>query len=459
MKDTYDAIEAQIFGRLLQDNRKLFEISHLLTTEDFGSQYHRDLWQAALDRIQSGKPFDPVSLKGWSEQWCRDSGNDPVQFGFSYLVQLLDAASGVKLSDAANVLRTHAFRRRATELARTITERVNIHELDDTEETLAGEIEAALATLTNRAAGDFQHAIGTGHDARMEMWELIGKGQAPRRGISSGLSDLDVLTGGFQPGGLYILAARPSMGKSTLALNFAHHAAREGKRLFMPSLEMTRGELAAKVIAEITGISTIRQSHGPLTPQEIDELSAASESIEKLPIVIDDRAGQSITGISLGARRVANRGGLDMIIVDHLSIMRGRDGVRYGTNRVQEISDITGGLKTLAKDLNVPVIALSQLNRQLESRDDKRPTLSDLRDSGSIEQDADVVMFTYRDEYYIEREEPLQGTPEHLQWQDKLAAVKGLAELNVAKNRLGRCGRANLVFDGVRSKFFAKARD
>jgi len=286
-------------------------------------------------------------------------------------------------------------------------------------------------------------------------------------GVATGMGQLDELLGGLHKSDLIILAGRPSMGKTALATNIAFNAARryvkairDGEDVHLSggavvgffSLEMSADQLAGRMLSEQANIPSEKLRRGQLSADQFRDLVAASAELEELPFYIDDTPALSISGIMSRARRLKRQHGLSLIVIDYLQLAR-PSGRQRNDNRVQEISEITQGLKALAKTLDVPVLALSQLSRSVEQREDKRPLLSDLRESGSIEQDADVVMFVYRDEYYHERREPEHGTAEHQQWQERGERIRGIAEVIVGKQRHGPPGVARLHFNRETTKF------
>ncbi|HZT52616.1 MAG TPA: replicative DNA helicase, partial [Stellaceae bacterium] len=294
-------------------------------------------------------------------------------------------------------------------------------------------------------------------------------------GISTGFVDLDKLLGGLHPSDLIVLAGRPSMGKTALATNIGFNAARafrekkladgrvvaeDGARIGFFSLEMSAEQLATRILSEESGVSSNNIRKGEVSHEDFDRFIVASQALASAPFYIDDTPALTIAALRTRARRLQRQHGLDLIIIDYLQLLRGTGEGRQ-ENRVQEISEITRGLKTLAKELNVPVIALSQLSRAVEARDDKRPMLSDLRESGSIEQDADVVMFVYREEYYLSRGEPGRRPEEseerynerYERWHHRLAEVTGTAELIIAKQRHGPIGKVTLRFDHETTRF------
>jgi replicative DNA helicase len=277
-------------------------------------------------------------------------------------------------------------------------------------------------------------------------------------GVTTGLRDLNKKLGGLQPSDLLILAGRPSMGKTSLATNIAFNAAtayarsggKEGAPVAFFSLEMSAEQLATRILAEVSEVPSEKIRKGEVKDTEFRRFVEASQQLASLPFHIDDTPALSIAQVRTRSRRLKRQFGLGLIVIDYLQLLRGSSGAE---NRVLEISEVTRGLKALAKELSVPVLALSQLSRAVESRDDKRPQLSDLRESGTIEQDSDVVMFVFREEYYIERKQPTEGTPEHLTWQAEMERAHNVAEVIIGKQRHGPVGTVKLHFEGQFTRF------
>jgi replicative DNA helicase len=309
---------------------------------------------------------------------------------------------------------------------------------------------------------NFHEALKTAIDMAAAAYERDGG----LSGVSTGLRDLDTKLGGLQPSDLVILAGRPSMGKTALATNIAfnvarayraeHHAdgtvdVKDGAIVGFFSLEMSAEQLATRLLSEQSGVPSERVRRGRIDDNEWHHFVEASRELQSIPLYIDDTGGLTIATLAARARRLKRQRGLGLLVIDYLQLLAG-DG-RFGENRVQEVTQITTGLKALAKELNVPILALSQLSRQVENRDDKRPQLSDLRESGSIEQDADVVMFVFREEYYVTRREPREGTAEHLEWQAEMEQVHGLAEVIIGKQRHGPTGTVKMQFQAEVTRF------
>ena len=284
-------------------------------------------------------------------------------------------------------------------------------------------------------------------------------------GLATGFRDLDQRMGGLQPSDLVIAAGRPSMGKTAFATNIAYHVARsyraeaedsgnalDGAVVGFFSLEMSAEQLATRIISEQAYIPSERIRRGRIEAEEFDRIVEVSQELQNLPLYIDQTGGITVAQLAARARRLKRQRGVGLIVVDYLQLLSG-SSKRAAEGRVQEVSEITTGLKALAKELHVPVLALSQLSRQVENREDKRPQLADLRESGSIEQDADVVLFVFREEYYVERRQPRENTEEHKQWQAEMEMVTGKADVIIGKQRHGPTGTVTLQFTPEYTRF------
>jgi replicative DNA helicase len=314
----------------------------------------------------------------------------------------------------------------------------------------------------------FSQALTVAVDMAAKAFQRDGK----LSGIATGLRDLDAKMGGLQPSDLIIVAGRPGMGKTSLATNIAYNIARayvpelqadgttkaaNGGSVGFFSCEMSSEQLATRILAERSGIPSSHIRRGGISELDFDKIRECSIELQSLPFYVDETGGLSIAQLMARARRLKRQKGLDLIVVDYIQLLTGSG--KRSDNRVQEITEITTSLKALAKELNVPIIALSQLSRQVESRDDKRPQLSDLRESGSIEQDADVVLFVYREEYYLANKEPRPGTPEHEKWQIDMGFAHGKAEVIIGKQRHGPTGTVELHFEASVTRFGDLAPD
>lgn len=456
MPQSFDAEQA-LLGAVLTNNAAYQRCAEMLVPEHFSDPLHGKLWDWIGRLVEKGQVVNAFVLKAYAEQ-----DRDLAKVGGpAYLAKLL--ASSVHALDApqfAAIVRDTAIRRRLITIADDAVAAAYAPRPDD---SAAEQIERLERGLYDLAEGTASQGDGFS-PFRRGLVESIRQAEAAHRrdgqlaGIATGIESLDRILGGLHKSDLLILAARPGMGKSALATNIGVHAAMrhrteagpdgkprtvDGARVGLFSLEMSAEQIATRILAERAGVAADRVRKGELRAIEFDRVLEASHAIEDMAMLIDDTAGLTISALRTRARRMKRQGGLDLLIVDYLQLVDATDRRRDG--RVQEVSEITRGLKTLAKELDVPVLALSQLNRSVEQRQEKRPQLADLRDSGSIEQDADVVMFLYREEYYLERE--LDDGDARLQ------AAKGKAELSIAKHRHGPTGTVHLRFDGPTTRF------
>jgi replicative DNA helicase len=418
-----------------------------------------------------GKLATPVTLKSYFEN---DATMKEIG-GPAYLARL--AASATTIINAEEYGRTIHELAQRRKLIGIGTDMVNEAFDGDVENNARAMIEKAEGTLYALAEVDkygkgFQN-FGRALTDAIDMAAAAFQRDGHLSGISTGLRDLDEKMGGLQSSDLIVLAGRPSMGKTALGTNIAYHVAKayaaeyqadgslkvnNGGVVAFFSLEMSAEQLATRIIAEQSGISSERIRRGKISEEEFARLVDVSRELQALPLYIDATGGLTIAQVAARARRLKRQRGLGLIVVDYLQLLAG-SARKAQEGRVQEVSEITVGLKALAKELHVPVVALSQLSRQVENRDDKRPQLSDLRESGSIEQDADVVLFIYREEYYLQRKEPRPGTPEHLTWQDDMNKVSGIAEVIIGKQRHGPTGIVELQFESSLTRFQNLARD
>ena len=467
----YEA-EQGLLGAILTNNQAIEKVSDFLRPEHFADPVHGRIYEACTRLIERGQLANPVTLKALFDQ----DGALAEIGGAQYLVKL--SAAVVNIISAVDYGRTvfDLFLRR--ELIGIGEDMVNEAFRQDLEVEAVGQIEGAEEKLfklaeTGQTEGglrDFKSALTSAIETATYAFKREGK----LSGVPSGLVDLDKLLGGLHKSDLLVLAGRPSMGKTALATNIAFHAASlqlenpEAERHVVAffSLEMSADQLATRILAEETNASSDKIRRGELSHDEFDRLVMASDRLAKTPIFIDDTPAITISALRTRARRLLRQHGLSMIVVDYLQLMRPSMSTRL-ENRVQEISEITRGLKAIAKELNVPVLALSQLSRAVEQREDKRPQLSDLRESGSIEQDADVVMFVFREQYYLERSEPTRRPEEsddkfndrYDRWKERCEQVYGTAEVIIGKQRHGPTGKVTLHFDGATTKFANLIRD
>ena len=449
--------EQDLLGAILVNNDAAAKVSGFLKAEHFAGDVHRRIYDAATLLIERGEIADPVTLKSYFD---RDEGLADIG-GSQYLARL--AASATTIINAENygrLIYDLAMRRELILLGEEI---VNTAYDSELEETSSSQIENAEQKLFSLAENGVHEGalmpIRLAVDEALKSMEEAFQRDGNLVGVTTGLKDMDGKLGGLHKSDLLILAGRPSMGKTSLATNIAYNAAKayhasggkEGAVVGFFSLEMSAEQLVGRILAEATEISSEKLRRGDLTDDEFaGKLVPETARLSELPLYIDDTPALSIAALRTRARRLKRSHGLGLVVVDYLQLMK---GTGRADNRVQEISEVTQGLKAIAKELDIPVIALSQLSRQVENRDDKRPLLSDLRESGSIEQDADVVMFVYREGYYEERKEPTEGTPEHADWQERMGRLHNLAEVIVGKQRHGPIGIIKLHFKPEFTRF------
>lgn len=449
--------EQELLGALLINNGAYDRVSGIISGAHFFEYLHERIYEAIKAKIELGKIADPMTLKAQFQ-------DDPPLGSITvtqYLGRLVaNATSILNAKDYAETILKFATRRELVNVAQEITGAAYDLEHD----TEPGELVEAAEGRLFAIAEPSKHGAGFVSFASAANNALISAGEACNRkgglaGLSTGIKALDDQLGGLCDSDLIVLAGRPSMGKTALATNISHNVAkifqREKKNGVVAffSLEMSDDQLAARIISSNAEVSSERIRRGKISNDEFRRLTDKTKEMEELPLHIDPSGGLSIGQLQARARKLNRQKGISLIIVDYLQLLQGSKRVKEG--RVNEVTEITVGLKALAKELNVPVIALSQLSRQVENREDKRPMLSDLRESGSIEQDADIVMFVYREEYYIERQKPDElDKSAMIDWRDKLEPVKGRAEVIVAKQRHGPCGTAILGFEGAFTQFY-----
>jgi replicative DNA helicase len=461
--------EQALLGCLMFDNAAFERLSDRLRGSHFYEPFHQRLYTAIEDHIRQGLLAEPTILM---ERFKQDPAFQEFG-GLRYLADLVDRAPpAANAPDYARVVYDLALRRELIRIGGDI-----IKEAPEPETAALDQIERAeqslysLAETGKPSSGfvSFAEALKGAVQMAGEAYQREGK----LAGLATNLDDLDQKLGGLYPSDLLVLAGRPSMGKTALATNIAFNVARNYRYEITPegrktvsggvvafySLEMSAEQLAMRILADASGVSSDRLRKGEIDATDYGRVRDAAIEIGESPLFIDATGGLSISKLAARARRLKRaEHGLDLIIVDYLQLVTTGDSGGQ-KNRVQEISEITGGLKALAKELNVPIIALSQLSRQVESREDKRPQLSDLRESGSIEQDADVVMFVYRESYYLGRAEPKEGTEEHLKWQEDMDHLRHQAEVVIGKQRHGPIGIVKLAFDEDTTRFGNLARD
>jgi len=455
--------EQQLLGAVLTNNDVYDRISSLIRAEHFFEPVHQRIFEISAARIQKNALASPVTLKAFMED---DAGLRELG-GPAYLVRLAGAAiSAYVARDYAQMIYDLAVRRDLIRLGQDISARAAKVEVDSEPREQIVEAEQRLYKLAEQGVAErgFQSFLKAVTDA-VNMANAAYQREGQLSGTSTGLIDLDKKLGGLHPSDLIILAGRPSMGKTSLATNVAFNIAKAFRRGTKPdgsegtveggvvgffSLEMSAEQLAARILSEAAEVPSEQIRRGDMTEGEFRRFVEAAKSLEACPLFIDDTPALPIAQVAARARRLKRTHGLDVLIIDYLQLLRGTSK----ENRVQEVSEITQGLKAIAKELNIPVIALSQLSRQVENRDDKRPQLSDLRESGSIEQDADVVMFVFREEYYREREKPGDHDLEGMaKWQEIMEKVHGKAEVVIGKQRHGPIGTVELSFEGRFTRF------
>ena len=459
--------EQAVLAAVLMNNRALEKVSEFLRPEHFSHPAHQEIYKLAEKQFSAGIPFDIITAKNYLDQ----QGVLESVGGVDYLTQLSSAgATVVNVEQYGRIVYENALRRDLINLGQSITDAAFIEDLDN---PVTAQIETAEQKLFEMASAGVSEreitSISTALQGALQEAEIAYKADGKLSGLTTGLNELDKSISGLHHSDLIIIAGRPAMGKTTLAMNIAFNAANailygrandkyKGAVAFF-SLEMSASQLAARVLSSQSKIPASSMREGTLTDEDFLKMSQYSAAIGKVPLYIDDTPGMSVPMIRTRARRLARKcGGIALIVIDYLQLMTSPGGKR-SENRVQEISEITRGLKMLAKELDVPVIALSQLSRSVEARDDKRPQLADLRESGSIEQDADIVMFTYREEYYLENRDPSQrisgNTNEKIveSYQKRLERARGKADVIIGKNRHGRPETVHLAFFGDYSLF------
>ncbi len=458
--------EQALLGALMFDNETYFRISDVLKPEFFFDPLHERIYHAVIELIRRGQLANPITIKPYFE-------NDPTMEqagGTAYLAKLAGAAPTI--INAPEYARTIFELHQRRGLVRVGEDMVNAATnpmVEDPPSNQINDAEQALYDLaeSGRYDGGF-FSFAEASEIAVEMANKAYQRDGGLSGIGTGFIDLDRLLGGLHSSDLIILAGRPSIGKTSLATNIAFNAARryrEGRKsdgsretidgaiVGFFSLEMSAEQLALRILSERSKISSHKLRKGDISEEEFQHFATANAELMNLPIHIDDTGGLSIAALAARARRLQRQKGLDLIIVDYLQLVT-TSSSRRNDGRVQEVSEVAQGLKALAKDLDVPVLALAQLSRKVEDRDDKRPQLADLRESGAIEQDADVVMFIYREEYYLERKKPGKiELDKFAEWQNEMERVHGLAEVIVGKQRHGPTDTIELQFDANITRF------
>ncbi len=450
--------EQELLGAMLVNNDAATKVASFLAPEHFAEPVHGRIYQAALQLIEQGLIASPVTLKTYFE---RDEALATIG-GAGYLARLAAAATAIiNAEDYGRLIYDLALRRQLIQIGEEMVNTAYDSRVDQSAAAQIEDAEQQLFTLAEK--GQFEGGFQSFTASVAQSIQMIDAAfhRGGLSGVSTGLVDLDGKLGGLHRSDLIILAGRPSMGKTALATMLAFNAAKrhldtkgeDGAVVGFFSLEMSAEQLATRILAERTELSSAKLRRGEIDDEDFaSKLVPASQLLAKLPLFIDDTGALSISALRTRARRLKRLHDVGLVVVDYLQLMRG-SSVRANDNRVQEISEITQALKALAKDLDLPIVALSQLSRAVEQRDDKRPQLADLRESGAIEQDADVVMFVYREEYYKRRQEPRIDSPEHAKWLAEMESIHNVAEVIIGKQRHGPIGKVELYFEPEFTRF------
>ena len=444
--------EQSVIGSILLSNEIFDEINMIIVSKNFYDPMHQKIFGAIEKLIYSGMLANPITLKNHFENE-KDELNVP-----EYLVKITKFSTSSRQAIEYSKLIYDLFvKRELIKISENVIDTAKLNDLDNDGQKIIENFEKSLFDLAEK--GSFSNSLIKFDEAMRQTIEMASsayKNDEGIVGVPTGLTDLDDRLGGLHKSDLIIIAGRPSMGKTALATNIAFNAAKklqdDGKKSSIAffSLEMSSEQLSTRILAEQSRIKSNDIRRGRISEEQFDKFIETSKDISELPLYIDETPAISIAALSNRARRIKRLYGLDMVVIDYIQLMKASN---FKDGRVQEISEITQGLKALAKELSVPVVALSQLSRAVEARDDKKPQLADLRESGSIEQDADVVMFVYREAYYLERKEPRPATVEHAEWQAKMNEVSSLAEIIIGKQRHGPTGNIMLEFEAMFTKF------
>ena len=459
VKDTFkelpNNIEAEqaVIGSILVTNEIFDEINTIIESSNFFDPMHQKIYGAIENLIYKGMLANPITLKNYFEDE-KDELDVP-----EYLVKITKFSTSVRQTiEYSKIIYDMFVRRELIKISEETIDTAKINDLNTNGQNIIEKSERSLFDLAEK--GSFNSSLVKFDSAMKQTIEMASaayKNEGGIVGVPTGLRDLDDKLGGLHQSDLIIIAGRPSMGKTSLATNIAFNAAKNiqdtGKKssIVFFSLEMSSEQLSTRILSEQARIGSNDIRRGRISNEQFDQFLETSKNISELPLFIDETPAINIAAMSNRARRIKRLHGLDMIVVDYIQLMKGTSSNKDG--RVQEISQITQGLKAIAKELAIPVLALSQLSRQVEQRDDHKPQLADLRESGSIEQDADVVMFVYREGYYLQRKEPREATVEHAEWQAKMNEVSHLAEIIIGKQRHGPIGKVTLEFEERFTKF------
>ena len=454
-KELPNNIEAEqsVIGSILVSNEMFDEISIIIESANFYDPMHQKIFESIENLIYKGMLANPITLKNYFEDE-KDDLNVP-----EYLIKITKFSTSARQAiEYSKIIYDMFVRRELIKISEQTVDDVKLNALNTNGQNIIEKTEKSLFDLAEK--GSFNSNIIKFDEAMKQTIDMASaayKNEGGIVGVPTGLRDLDYKLGGLHQSDLIIIAGRPSMGKTSLATNIAFNAAKNlqdnGKKSSIAffSLEMSSEQLSTRIISEQARISSNDIRQGRISDDQFDKFLETSKDIADLPLFIDETPALSIAAMSNRARRIKRRSGLEMIVVDYIQLMKGTSSNKDG--RVQEISQITQGLKAIAKELAIPVVALSQLSRQVEQRDDHKPQLADLRESGSIEQDADVVMFVYREGYYLQRKEPRAATVEHAEWQAKMNEVDHLAQIIIQKQRHGPIGNVTLEFEERFTKF------
>jgi replicative DNA helicase len=456
--------EQALLGAILVNNDAFDRVSDFLQPAHFSEELHRRIYEVCGQLIRAGKLATVITLKTFLSD-IELPGGVTIQ---AYLARLAaEATTIINAQDYGHTIHDLAVRRELIVIGQDIVNTAHDSPIESSPRQQIEEAERKLYSIaeTGRYDGGFQRfseALTIAIDMANSAYQRDGH----LSGTATGLVDLDEKMGGLQRSDLIILAGRPGMGKTALATNIAFNIAKAYQYEVEPegshrttngglvgffSLEMSAEQLATRIIAEQSGVPSYKIRRGDINEDDFRRITDAAREMQSIPFYIDQSGGISIAQLTARARRLKRQRGLDLLVVDYLQLLAGSRA--RSDNRVQELTEITTGLKALAKELNVPILALSQLSRQVENRDDKRPQLSDLRESGSIEQDADVVIFVYREEYYLRNREPREGTEEHIAWMNDMERAHGRAEAIIGKQRHGPTGTVQLAFEAEVTRF------
>ena len=457
--------EQALLGAIFINNDAFYRVSDFLKSDHFFEPLHRAIFDVMASLIEANKIASPITVK----TFLPADLNIGVLSISQYLARVAaEATTVINAVDYGRSIYDLAIRRELINIADDIRDAAFNSAVDSAPREQIEHAEQRLYEVaeTGRFGSGFE-TFDAALTQAIDKAALAYQSDGNLSGLPTGLKDLDTMMGGLQPSDLIIIAGRPGMGKTSLATNIAYNVARayqapdasthspqnhSGGIVAFFSLEMSSEQLATRVIAEQSEISSSSIRRGKISEGDFDTLIRRRQDIRRIPLFIDQTGALTVGQVAARARRLKRQRGLDLIVVDYIQLMQGATQ-RAAQNRVLELTEITTGLKALVKELDVPIVVLSQLSRNVENREEKRPQLSDLRESGSIEQDADVVLFVFREEYYLKNREPMAGTEAHLKWQAELEASRGKAEIIIGKQRHGPTGAVNLSFQGEFTRF------